>query len=70
MGTSIPMGAMVKILNGCEYNDHFWVFAAASTNVEYTIVVTDVVEDREWTFTNPLGVASPAVNDTQAFASP
>ncbi|MCP3958479.1 MAG: hypothetical protein GY719_11555 [bacterium] len=61
---------MVKVLDACHLNDHFWVFAAASTNVEYTIVVRDTIDDREWTFTNPLGVASPAVNDTVAFACP
>ena len=61
---------MVKVLDACHLNDHFWVFAAASTNVEYSILVRDLAEDREWSFTNPLGVASAAVNDTEAFVCP
>ena len=27
---------LVQAANGCSFNDHFWVFAAASTDVEYT----------------------------------
>ena len=59
---------MVKVLDGCAINGHFWVFAAASTDVEYTVDIRDLVEERDWTFTNPLGVNSPAVTDTAAFA--
>ena len=32
---------LVKVLDGCDFNSHFWVFAAATTNVEYTLTVTD-----------------------------
>lgn len=59
---------MVKILDGCDLNDHYWVFSAAATTVEYTITVTDTQTGEEWTYQNPLGVQSAAVTDTSAFA--
>ncbi len=60
---------LVKVLDGCAVNGHVWVFAAATTSVEYTLVVTDTATGEEVRYQNPLGRPSPAVTDTQAFAS-
>ena len=60
---------LVKVLDGCSFNNGFWVFYAATTNVEYTITVTDTQSNVAKQFTNPLGSASPAVVDTDAFAT-
>jgi hypothetical protein len=60
---------LVKVLNGCGTNGHYWVFTAATTNVEYTITVTDTENGEIWTRTNPLGTAAPAVTDIEAFAT-
>lgn len=46
-----------------------WVLAAATTNVEYTLTVTDTQTDEERVYGNPLGVQSPAITDTSAFAT-
>ncbi|MEM7351855.1 MAG: hypothetical protein AAF657_13740 [Acidobacteriota bacterium] len=58
---------LVKVLNGCEINDHFWVFAAATTDVEYTLRVTDTETGAVTEYSNPLGRAAPAITDTSAF---
>ncbi len=58
---------LVKVLDGCPVNQHFWVFAAATTNVEYTLRVTDTETGAVEEYLNPLGVASPAIIDTEAF---
>lgn len=58
---------LVKVLFGCPINNHYWVFAAATTNVEYTLRVTDVVTGRQVSYFNPLGNAAAAVTDTNAF---
>ncbi|MEM9556199.1 MAG: hypothetical protein AAGC60_18215 [Acidobacteriota bacterium] len=58
---------LVKVLDGCALNDHFWVFAAAATDVEYTLTVTDTFTGTVRNYSNPLGTASPAINDTGAF---
>ncbi len=58
---------LVKVLDGCDINDNFWVFAAASTDVEYTVTVTDTLTDEVKTYANPLGQAADAITDINAF---
>ena len=53
----------------CGEFDRFWVFAAASTNVEFTLTVTDTQENVTKTYFNPLGTVPDAITDTQAFAT-
>ncbi len=60
---------LVKVLDACGVNQRFWVFAGATTNVEYTLTVTDTVTGARKEYRNSLGVASPAITDTDAFAA-
>lgn len=64
---------MVKVLDACGSgggrNNHFWVFAAAATNLQYTLTVTDTQTGVVKTYFNPLGAASSAITDTLAFAT-
>ena len=60
---------LVKVLDGCSFNDHFWVFAAAATDVEYTLTVTDTQSNLSAAYTNELGRPAPAITDTEAFAT-
>lgn len=59
---------LVKVLNGCPINNRVWVFSAATTNVEYTLTVTDRVTGESQSYFNPLGTAAPAITDTSALA--
>ncbi len=57
---------MIKILDGRALNGHFWVFAGALSDVEYTITVTDTQTGKSKTYRNaPRQLASRA--DTTAF---
>ncbi len=58
---------LVKILDGCGANGHFWVYSAATTNVEYVLKVTDHMTGIAKEYHNPLGHASAAVTDSLAF---
>jgi len=58
---------LVKVIDGCALNGRYWVFAAGTTDVEYTLTVTDTLTGRTARYENPLGRASPAVTDTEAF---
>ena len=58
---------LVKVIDGCAENGHFWVFAAGTTNVEHTLTVRDLQTGAVFTATNPLGAASSAVTATDAF---
>ncbi len=60
---------MVKVLDACSINNRFWVFAAATTDVAYTLRVTDTEDDTVTEYTNPLGNAAAAITDTDAFAT-
>jgi len=60
---------LVKVLDGCGINDRFWVFSAATTDVEFTLRVTDTSSGLVKTYFNPSGVAAAANTDTDAFAT-
>lgn len=60
---------LVKVLDGCDFNQHYWIFAAASTDVEYTLSVTDTQTDQTRTYRNELGRPAQAITDTSAFAT-
>ena len=60
---------LVKVIDGCDFNQRYWVFAAGTTNVAYTLTVTDTKTGRVVRYENPLGRSSPAVIDTNAFAT-
>ena len=60
---------LVKVIDGCGFNNRYWVFAAGTTNVAYTLTVTDTRTGRIVRYENPLGQRSPAVTDINAFAT-
>jgi plastocyanin len=59
---------LIKVLNACAFN-RYWVFFAATTNVEYTLTVTDTQTGRTRFYYNPLNRTAPPVQDTDAFAT-
>ena len=59
---------LVKVLDNCNGStNRFWVLAAATTNLEYTLTVTDTAAGVSKTYFNPLGTSAPAIVDTRAF---
>ena len=60
---------LVKVIDGCDFNQRVWVFAAAITNVEYRLRVTDSVTGEVKEYFNPLGQSAVATTDTNAFAA-
>ncbi len=61
---------LVKVLDGCALNGKHWVFAAATTDVGFTLTVTDTATGELRTYENPLGRAAPPVQDTAALDCP
>ncbi|HVT59714.1 MAG TPA: right-handed parallel beta-helix repeat-containing protein [Thermoanaerobaculia bacterium] len=59
---------LVKVLNGCAVNRQFWVFYGATTNVGFTIEVTDTRTGRGKSYANQDGAAAPPLQDTAAFS--
>jgi poly(3-hydroxybutyrate) depolymerase len=60
----------VKILDGCALSGHFWVFASATTNVEYTLTVTDLAGGEPAVYHHAFGPPAPAITDTRALPCP
>lgn len=58
---------VVKVVDGRGFNNRFWVFYGALSNVEYTITVTDTATGAVRTYFNPNGQLA-SVADTSAFA--
>ena len=58
---------LIKVLDGCRLNDHFWVYAASTTDVGYRIEVTDTVTGAVSAYEYEPGRAAPAITDPVAF---
>lgn len=58
---------LLKVLNGCAINNKYWVFYAATTNIEFTITIVDTFTNTTKTYTNPINTPAAPVTDTQAF---
>ena len=61
---------MVKVLDGCAINGHFWVYSAASTDVGFSVVVKDLQTGLDFTFANQVGTPAGAINAIDAFTCP
>jgi hypothetical protein len=59
----------VKVLDGCGVNGHYWVFVSGLTDLEVSIMVTDMKTGRTRQYFNPRGKAFAPVQDTEAFAT-
>ena len=57
---------VLKAVDGRAFNNHFWVFYGALSDVEYTITVTDMVTGAVKTYSNTAGHLA-SVADTAAF---
>ena len=57
---------VLKAVDGRTFNNHFWVFYGALSDVEYTITVTDMVTGAVKTYSNTAGHLA-SVADTAAF---
>lgn len=59
---------LIKLLDGCQVNDHFWVYGASTTDVGYSIRVTDTATGEIKEYRNEAGRPAPAISDNRAFA--
>ena len=56
----------MKVVDGRAFNNKFWVFYGALSNVQYTITVTDSTNGAVKTYVNPNGNLA-SVADVVAF---
>ena len=60
---------LIKVLNACTFNQRFWVFFAATTDVGLEVTVVDKQANLTKVYTKDPGPPAPAVTDTDAFAT-
>ncbi|MEO7793639.1 MAG: hypothetical protein ABIV06_02610, partial [Thermoanaerobaculia bacterium] len=61
---------LIKVIDACSLNDRFWVYYAATTNVQFTIRVDDTEAGTSKFYTNDLGsTANIAKTDSNAFST-
>ena len=60
---------VVKVLDGCAINGHYWVFMAGLTNVQVEVTVTDFATGEQKTYFSQTGRAFQPIQDTEAFAT-
>ncbi len=58
---------LIKVLDGCALNGHVWVYGASTTDLGYTIRVTDTVTGTVKEYRNQPGLPAPAITDATAF---
>jgi hypothetical protein len=61
---------MVKVLDGCQANGHFWVFSGGLTNVQVELRVKDRTTGVVKTYVSPLNTPYQPLQDTSAFTCP
>lgn len=69
--SSANLEMLIKVLNACGFSaaPRYWVFFAATTNVELGVTVTDTQTGKVKSYFNPLNRPVPPVQDTDAFAT-
>ena len=60
---------LLHLFRGCSFNDRYWVFFAATTNVEYTVAVTDTATGELRNYSSTPGQPFQPIQDTNAFAT-
>lgn len=60
---------LVKVLDGCPLNRHFWVYTGPATDVQFTLTVIDSQTGKARVYFNPLGTAAGTLTDLEAFAA-
>ena len=60
--------ALFKVLDGCSINGRMWVLAASTTDLGYSIRVTDTLTGEWQRYWNEPGQPAPAIVDVKAFS--
>ncbi len=58
---------LIKVLNGCDVNGHWWVYGASTTTLGYLVRVTDTATGDVRKYRNEPGRSAAAITDARAF---
>lgn len=60
---------VIKVLDACGLNQHFWVYAGGMTDLGITLTVEDTQTPATATYQNPLGTPFQTITDVNALAA-
>ena len=58
---------LVKVLDGCAINGHWWVYAASATDLGLDVTVTDTATGAVKNYPKGPGIPASAIADSEAF---
>lgn len=58
---------VVKVLNACGLNSHYWVYGAAATDLQFDLTVTDTKSGKVKTYSHAAGTPAGAITDQATF---
>ena len=58
---------LIKVLDGCAINGHYWVYSAAATDLGLDITVIDTATGATWSYEKEPGPPAPAITESKAF---
>ena len=58
---------LIKVLDGCQNNGHYWVYSAAATDLGLDITVLDTATGATWNYEKGPGPPAPAITESKAF---
>jgi hypothetical protein len=61
---------IVKVIDGCTLNSHWWIFAGGLTDAGVSLKVTDRLTRTVKVYQSPKGEAFQSIGDTSAFSCP
>ena len=60
---------LVKVLDGCSINGHYWFFLSAATDVGWELMIEDTASGQSRSHSSPFGQLASPVADTAAFST-
>lgn len=67
--TAANVEVVVKVLDGCGFNQRYWVYAGGLTDLDVTLRVEDLARGAGVTYRNPQGQPFRTINDSSALAT-
>lgn len=61
---------LLKMIDACDFNAKFWVYAGGTTDVQVNVTVTDTKTGTTKNYTNQRGKAFVTITDSNAFSCP
>ena len=60
---------MIKVVDGCDFNQRYWIYLAGLTTMDATVEIVDTVSGAEKRYHHSAGSNFVPISDINAFAT-